>query len=116
MKNGIIKKVAASHHSASLSTEVSKSLSSTKFKEVRITNTLPISQFNQVFTSDKSGNYPMSPLLYASSNNILVKYTLSVPKSIYACLKLRHMIYDNFATQNMKLITDKIKESDFNGI
>ena len=26
------------------------------------------------------------------------------------------MFYDNFATQNIKLITDKIKETDFNGI
>jgi hypothetical protein len=45
-----------------------------------------------------------------------MKYTLSVPKSIYACSKLRDMFYDNFATQNIKLITDKIKETDFNGI
>jgi hypothetical protein len=45
-----------------------------------------------------------------------MKYTLSIPKSIYACSKLRDMFYDNFATQNIKLITDKIKETDFNGI
>jgi hypothetical protein len=114
-KNGVIKKVAASDHSASPSTEVSKSLSSTKFKEVQIANTLPISQFNQVFILDKSSDYPRSSRLYVLGNYIFVNSTLSVPKSIYAFSQLRDMFHDNFATRNMKLITDKIKESDFNG-
>ena len=63
--------------------------SSTKFKVVRIINTLPISQFNQVI-SDKSGNYPRSPLLYVSSNNILMKYTLySLRPSLNAFLAFK---------------------------
>ena len=112
----VVTKVPASDHSASPSTEVSKSLSSTKFKEVRIANTLPISQFNQVFILDKSSDYPRSSRLYVLGNNILVNSTLSVPKLIYAFSQLRDMFYDNFATRNMKLIADKIKESDFNRI
>jgi len=110
-------KILTHHEKENQSSIQTKELtsSSTKFKEVRIINTLPISQFNQVI-SDKSGNYPRSPLLYVSSNNTLVKYTLSIPNSIYACSKLRDMFYDNFATQNIKLITDKIKETDFNRI
>ena len=106
----------ASDHSALPSTEVSKSLSSNELKEVRITNTLPISQFNQVFILDKSGDYPRSSQLYVLGNNIFVNSTLCVPKSINAFSQLSDMFYDNFATRNMKLMTDKIKESDFDGI
>ena len=112
-RNVIVTKVATSDHSASPSTEVSKSLSSNELKEVRITNTLPISQFNQVFILDKSGDYPRSSLLYLLGNNIFVNSTLCVPKSINAFSQLSDMFYDNFATRDMKLITGKIKESDF---
>ena len=69
-----------------------------------------------MFILDKSSDYPRSSRLYVLGNNVFVNSTLSVPKLIYAFSQLRDMFYDNFATINMKLITNKIKESDFNGI
>ena len=67
-------KILTHHEKENQSSIQTKELtsSSTKFKEVQITNTLPISQFNKVFISDNLVMI-LGVLCYVSSDNILVK-------------------------------------------